>query len=125
MYGQTEATARLSWLPPELYEKKKGSIGKGIPGVELKVVNGKGEVMRKSLRFSTYYLLFSIHCFFARATALRVNATGQAFIPEAFVSDGFSCTTNAFDTRESLPQPQNSPGAGRCSLFEHSIYPLV
>jgi acyl-CoA synthetase (AMP-forming)/AMP-acid ligase II len=43
MYGQTEATARLSWLPPELYEKEKGSIGKGIPGVELKVVNGKGE----------------------------------------------------------------------------------
>jgi len=43
MYGQTEATARLSWLPPELYEKKKGSMGKGIPGVELKVVNDKGE----------------------------------------------------------------------------------
>ncbi len=43
MYGQTEATARLSWLPPELYESKKGSMGKGIPGVELKVVNEKGE----------------------------------------------------------------------------------
>lgn len=46
MYGQTEATARLSWLPPELYESKKGSIGKGIPGVELKVVNEKGEKIR-------------------------------------------------------------------------------
>ena len=43
MYGQTEATARLSWLPPELYEKKKGSMGRGIPGVELKVINEKGE----------------------------------------------------------------------------------
>jgi long-chain acyl-CoA synthetase len=43
MYGQTEATARLSWLPPELYETKKGSMGKGIPGVELKVVNEAGE----------------------------------------------------------------------------------
>lgn len=43
MYGQTEATARLSWLPPELYESKKGSMGKGIPGVELKVVNENGE----------------------------------------------------------------------------------
>ncbi len=42
MYGQTEATARLSWLPPELYEAKKGSMGKGIPGVELRVVNEKG-----------------------------------------------------------------------------------
>lgn len=43
MYGQTEATARLSYLPPEMYEKKKGSIGKGIPGVELRVVNEMGE----------------------------------------------------------------------------------
>ena len=43
MYGQTEATARLSWLPPEIYEKRKGSMGKGIPGVELKVVNENGE----------------------------------------------------------------------------------
>ena len=43
MYGQTEATARLSYLPPDLYEKKKGSMGKGIPGVVLKVVNKNGE----------------------------------------------------------------------------------
>ena len=46
MYGQTEATARLSWLPPEEYEKRKGSMGKGIPGVELRVVNEKGELIR-------------------------------------------------------------------------------
>ncbi|HOP31587.1 MAG TPA: AMP-binding protein [Spirochaetota bacterium] len=46
MYGQTEATARLSWLPPELYSSRKGSIGKGIPGVELKVVNEAGEQIR-------------------------------------------------------------------------------
>jgi len=46
MYGQTEATARLSWLPPEVYERRKGSMGKGIPGVELKVVNEKGESIK-------------------------------------------------------------------------------
>ena len=46
MYGQTEATARLSWLPPELYKKRKGSMGKGIPGVTLKVVNEKGEKIK-------------------------------------------------------------------------------
>ena len=46
MYGQTEATARLSWLPPELYETKKGSMGKGIPGVELRVVNESGEKIK-------------------------------------------------------------------------------
>lgn len=46
MYGQTEATARLSWLPPELWESKKGSMGKGIPDVELRVVNEKGEAIK-------------------------------------------------------------------------------
>lgn len=46
MYGQTEATARLSWLPPELYKKRKGSMGKGMPGVTLKVVNEKGEKIK-------------------------------------------------------------------------------
>jgi len=39
MYGQTEATARLSYLPPELVLKKLGSIGKGIPNVTLEVFN--------------------------------------------------------------------------------------
>lgn len=39
MYGQTEATARLSYLPPELVRAKAGSIGRGIPGVELRVVD--------------------------------------------------------------------------------------
>jgi len=46
MYGQTEATARLSYLPPELYEAKKGSMGKGIPDVELRVVNEKGKIIK-------------------------------------------------------------------------------
>jgi long-chain acyl-CoA synthetase len=46
MYGQTEATARLSYLPPELWERKKGSMGKGIPGVELRVVNQDGNGIR-------------------------------------------------------------------------------
>jgi long-chain acyl-CoA synthetase len=43
MYGQTEATARLSYLPPELLPEKLGSMGKGIPGVELDIFNEKGE----------------------------------------------------------------------------------
>jgi len=46
MYGQTEATARLSWLPPEVYDRRKGSMGKGIPGVELRVVNEIGEPIK-------------------------------------------------------------------------------
>ena len=43
MYGQTEATARLSYLPPDKLKSKTGSIGKGIPGVTLRVVDEKGE----------------------------------------------------------------------------------
>lgn len=43
MYGQTEATARLSYLFPEMVKTKTSSIGKAIPGVELKVINEKGE----------------------------------------------------------------------------------
>jgi acyl-CoA synthetase (AMP-forming)/AMP-acid ligase II len=39
MYGQTEATARLSFLSPELLDTKLGSIGKGIPGVRLRIEN--------------------------------------------------------------------------------------
>jgi len=46
MYGQTEATARLAYLPPEMYKKKKGSIGKAIPGVELKIINENGSEIR-------------------------------------------------------------------------------
>jgi acyl-CoA synthetase (AMP-forming)/AMP-acid ligase II len=46
MYGQTEATARLSWLPPELLDERRGSMGRGIPGVELIVVNDKGEKIK-------------------------------------------------------------------------------
>lgn len=46
MYGATEATARLSFLPPNLVTKKLGSIGKGIPNVKLKVVDAKGNPVK-------------------------------------------------------------------------------
>jgi len=46
MYGQTEGTARLSYLPPEFLETKLASIGKGIPGVKLRVLDESGEEVR-------------------------------------------------------------------------------
>ena len=46
MYGQTEATARLSYLPPEMLEAKLGSIGKGAPGVTLRVLDEQGRDVR-------------------------------------------------------------------------------
>lgn len=46
MYGQTEATARLSYLPPEERTRHSGSIGRGIPGVRLRVVGPDGTDVR-------------------------------------------------------------------------------
>lgn len=37
MYGQTEATARLTCLPPERLEKKLGSVGLPIQGVTIEI----------------------------------------------------------------------------------------
>lgn len=37
MYGQTEATARMAYLPPEELTRKIGSIGKAIPGGEINI----------------------------------------------------------------------------------------
>lgn len=43
MYGQTEASARLSYLPSEKLLDKVGSIGVGIPDVELAVADREGK----------------------------------------------------------------------------------
>ncbi len=42
MYGATEASARLSYLPPDDLPRKWGSIGKAIPNVELFVADESG-----------------------------------------------------------------------------------
>ncbi len=42
MYGATEASARLSYLDPEKLPQKIGSIGKAIPGVELRILRDDG-----------------------------------------------------------------------------------
>ena len=43
MYGQTEATARISYLPPTYLDVKLGSVGKGIPGVKISVLKQNGD----------------------------------------------------------------------------------
>ncbi len=45
MYGQTEASARLSYLPPEDIERKPGSVGIPIPGVELELLDQDGQLV--------------------------------------------------------------------------------
>ena len=42
MYGQTEATSRLTWLPPERLDDKPGSVGIPVDGVELRIVGEDG-----------------------------------------------------------------------------------
>lgn len=41
MYGQTEATARMSWVPPDRLEEKLGSIGVPIPRGRLEIDDGE------------------------------------------------------------------------------------
>lgn len=52
MYGQTEATARISVVPPESLNSHLGSIGLAIPGGQLSISNpdpqtGEGELIYK------------------------------------------------------------------------------
>ncbi len=41
MYGLTEATARLTYLVPELIDEKAGSVGKEIDGIRLRIESGE------------------------------------------------------------------------------------
>ena len=45
MYGQTEATARMSYLPPELSLAKLGSIGFAIPGGEFSIIDDSSQLI--------------------------------------------------------------------------------
>jgi acyl-coenzyme A synthetase/AMP-(fatty) acid ligase len=45
MYGQSEATARMSWLPPERSLEKCGSIGIAIPGGRFELIDSQGQVI--------------------------------------------------------------------------------
>jgi len=48
MYGQTEGTARLSYLPPDFISEKIGSIGKPIPNGKFTIIDEKGGRIIKS-----------------------------------------------------------------------------
>jgi len=45
MYGQTEATARMSYLSPQYSLSKLGSMGKAIPGGEFSLVDEQGKII--------------------------------------------------------------------------------
>ena len=47
MYGQTEATARMSYLPPEDLLRKTGSIGIAIPGGRFEIIDENGNIITR------------------------------------------------------------------------------
>jgi acyl-coenzyme A synthetase/AMP-(fatty) acid ligase len=48
MYGQTEATARMSYLPSEKSLEKYGSMGIAIPGGDFELIDTNGEKIHES-----------------------------------------------------------------------------
>jgi acyl-coenzyme A synthetase/AMP-(fatty) acid ligase len=55
MYGQTEATARISYVPAEILSEKIGSIGIPIPGGDIKIINDGIEVRAANLTGEIVY----------------------------------------------------------------------
>lgn len=47
MYGQTEATARMTYLPCEIVKEKIGCVGKAIPNGEICIVDDNGNVINQ------------------------------------------------------------------------------
>jgi long-chain acyl-CoA synthetase len=47
MYGQTEATARMSYLPPKYSLSKLGSMGIAIPGGSFSLIDEKGQTFEE------------------------------------------------------------------------------
>jgi acyl-CoA synthetase (AMP-forming)/AMP-acid ligase II len=43
MYGQTEATARLTYLPPEHLDERLGSVGVPLDGIKIEIRNAQGQ----------------------------------------------------------------------------------
>jgi acyl-CoA synthetase (AMP-forming)/AMP-acid ligase II len=45
MYGQTEATARISYLPPDRLEDKLGSVGLPVADTEIEICDAQGKIL--------------------------------------------------------------------------------
>ena len=61
MYGQTEATARISWLPSDYFDQKFSSVGVSIPGGKISIhkpdASGVGEVLYEGPNVSLGYAM--------------------------------------------------------------------
>jgi acyl-CoA synthetase (AMP-forming)/AMP-acid ligase II len=54
MYGQTEASARISWLPPERLREKSGAVGIPVAHVEMEIRNEQGEKLAAHQKGEVY-----------------------------------------------------------------------
>lgn len=50
MYGQTEASARLTYLEPNMLQKKMGSVGKPVKNVELRILDESGKEVESGIK---------------------------------------------------------------------------
>jgi acyl-coenzyme A synthetase/AMP-(fatty) acid ligase len=55
MYGQTEATARISYLPFDILKDKVGSVGISIPNGEIKIIEDGKEILSPQVEGELVY----------------------------------------------------------------------
>ncbi|MCD2195781.1 AMP-binding protein [Actinomycetospora endophytica] len=82
MYGQTEATARMAYLPPGLAASAPEAIGRAIPGGELRIdapdVDGVGEIVYRGPNVMLGYAHTPADLALGRAvTELRTGDLGR------------------------------------------------
>jgi acyl-CoA synthetase (AMP-forming)/AMP-acid ligase II len=75
MYGQTEATARMAYLPPELAAARPGAIGVPVPGGELSLAPDTGELLYRGPNVMLGYATGPADL--ARGRTVDVLATGD------------------------------------------------
>ncbi len=54
MYGQTEATARITWLPPSFLSNKGGSVGIPLKQIQLEIRNKQGKPVNNFQKGEVY-----------------------------------------------------------------------
>jgi len=54
MYGQTEASARITWLPPDFLDKKMGSVGIPLNSVKIEIRDQHGNVLKHNQNGEVY-----------------------------------------------------------------------
>ena len=87
LYGQTEGTALATWTPPD--DVRIGSVGKALPGVELRIADDGEVLVRSAGVFAGYYRN-------DEATRATVDADGWLHSGDVGVldTDGFLTITD-------------------------------